>query len=426
MLLALLCVVCLGGTALAQRRPRPPKPVPTRQFTDRAYTPWVQTDEWRLNGQPAAIALVSLANPLSLTLHWDWLGPEPPFLDATLEACHADWQPANAPNWEYFPTFPSMPVPPPTPSQGTRVPYFHYQLEVAAPGRWFLRSGNYLLTVHPQGQPDQPVLTRRVLVVNATDWQVQAQIDAAAASPLSAHEVRVELAVNPQLVTDPYRELSAQVVPYPRWSAATPLLPPVFFRAQSVTWEGAAVTLPALRHPRVADVSSVVQQGYGVQSLRVSAQRAEAWLLTDRPRTSRLTQAEPQLEEAREVVSRDSEHRPEDLAGDYVQVQFQPQANAGPPPRPVGAWNHWGLTPDSASRQATWGPPQLHPLKMGRHAYDYVTPTQSQGPATMPWDTPSTDAPISYLILIYRKAFTDRFAQLVWAGRIWPQIGLNR
>ena len=99
-----------------------------------------------------------------LALQFDILRDEPEAIRWTIRHCDADWHPDALEAFEFMQGFESGPVEEYDFSFTTLTPYIHYTLTFPTHGGHFIHSGNYLITISLDDNPDSILLTRRFRV----------------------------------------------------------------------------------------------------------------------------------------------------------------------------------------------------------------------------------------------------------------------
>lgn len=154
-LLSLLALfLCLHETVTAQR---------------------VEVDSaWRNDVKTVILSRVtsSLEEPLltmdesshRLSLQFDVLADSPEALRWTIRHCDADWHADDLQPYDFLQGFEYGSIDNFESSFTTLTPYIHYSQTIPAAGSRFIHSGNYLLTVTIDGEPDSILITRRFRV----------------------------------------------------------------------------------------------------------------------------------------------------------------------------------------------------------------------------------------------------------------------
>ncbi len=108
--------------------------------------------------------VLQLGGSERLVLHFDLLGLEPKDLRYRITHCDADWHPDLPDPYDYISGFEEENINNYESSFTTLQPYFHYHQTLPSRNTRFLVSGNYLLSVFIQDEPDSILFTRRFYV----------------------------------------------------------------------------------------------------------------------------------------------------------------------------------------------------------------------------------------------------------------------
>jgi hypothetical protein len=107
-----------------------------------------------------------LDNPTVLILAFDELNENFQQYVYTFQLCNADWKPTDLLPNEYLNGFTEAYIEYYQFSKNTKVPYIHYSLTIPNQNIQFRNSGNYILKVFPENEPDKPIFTKRFYVLN--------------------------------------------------------------------------------------------------------------------------------------------------------------------------------------------------------------------------------------------------------------------
>lgn len=140
-------------------------------------------------------ALMVLDTDDLIRIDFDILNEDRDYLRYELVHCNADWQPSQLAYIEYLDGFNEGTIDDYQFSQGTTVHYVHYSLTLPNADVRITRSGNYLLKIYPEGNPDEvwaqcrfvvseqsaeisgSVTTRTDIDVNRAHQQLALQVD---------------------------------------------------------------------------------------------------------------------------------------------------------------------------------------------------------------------------------------------------------
>lgn len=131
---------------------------------DSAWKPYVKTVSLTTVGSDQQVPLLTIGTGQRLHLHFDLLLDQPLHLRYTIAHCDAHWRPDSLEAFQFMTGFPSADINQYEFSFTTLRPYIHYSHTLPEPYAEFTHSGNYLLTVHLDDNPDSILITRRFYV----------------------------------------------------------------------------------------------------------------------------------------------------------------------------------------------------------------------------------------------------------------------
>ncbi|MDE6270264.1 MAG: DUF5103 domain-containing protein [Muribaculaceae bacterium] len=165
------------------------------------------------SGMPAELPLVALGGPEgTLSVEFDILSDDREYLRYSLQHCDASWQPSRLSASEYVDGFNEGIVEDYDYSEATTVAYTHYRVPFPAPDMMPKLSGNYLLSIYPEGEPDRVLAQVRLMVSEqvagvSAELTGRTDVDYNEAHQQLALEVDVERAE----VGDPFNELIVNI-----------------------------------------------------------------------------------------------------------------------------------------------------------------------------------------------------------------------
>jgi hypothetical protein len=178
----------------------------------------VSTVQLFREGWPLSYPVVRLSGDVPLILEFDDLSKDHPGFMYSLIHCNANWTPSDLAEQEYLEGYPENEIRNSTPSFNTYTSYLHYRLQIPNEDIRFLISGNYLLLVYRNGDPDDVVFTRRFMV---TEGRVN--IEASAHIPVLSQyrgccqEVDFTVSHSGVTIDDPFSETSAYIYQNGLW-----------------------------------------------------------------------------------------------------------------------------------------------------------------------------------------------------------------
>jgi len=178
-------------------------------------------------GWPMSYPVIRLTGDVPLVLEFDDLSKEQPSFMYRMIHCTADWTPSDLPELEYLEGYPENEIRSSTPSFNTYYSYLHYRLQIPNEDVRPMLSGNYLLLVYRDSNPNDVVFTKRFMV---TEGRVS--IEATAHIPdLNQYKEccqEVDFTVNHSGLTidDPFNETRAVIYQNGLWDLGIDALHP--------------------------------------------------------------------------------------------------------------------------------------------------------------------------------------------------------
>lgn len=117
-----------------------------------------------LEGNRLAPPIITLGSSDRITIGFDRIGEERDYLRYSIFHCDAGWNPSGMVDSEVFSGFNYADVEDYAFSRGTTTHYVHYTITLPNNGFQFSISGNYLLKVYPENDPDDTLLQVRFMV----------------------------------------------------------------------------------------------------------------------------------------------------------------------------------------------------------------------------------------------------------------------
>jgi hypothetical protein len=198
------------------------------QYQNDVYLPFIKSIRLFPMGNPQAQPVVKLgAKPLQL--FFDDLTAVFHNYSYTIVHCNADWTPSDLLKAEYIDGFQEYFIAQHDFAFNTFVPYVSYRLTIPNQHMRITKSGNYLLIVYEDNNPEHLVLTRRFMVYEEF---VNIGVDAKRATMASLMDTHQEInfTINHSgyTIPDPVQDLKVSVLQNGRWDNAIMNLKPQF------------------------------------------------------------------------------------------------------------------------------------------------------------------------------------------------------
>ncbi|MDE6439257.1 MAG: DUF5103 domain-containing protein [Muribaculaceae bacterium] len=147
------------------------------------FNPDFRTLTIGIEGDPLAPPVLTLGSADRLVIGFDALREERDYLRYSIYHCDADWNLSDLVDAEVFDGFNYADVEQYEFSRGTAVHYVHYTITLPNDAFSFRLSGNYLLRLYPEDNPDDIILQARFMVsegvaavggeaTSRTDWEL--------------------------------------------------------------------------------------------------------------------------------------------------------------------------------------------------------------------------------------------------------------
>lgn len=362
--------------------------------------------------------ILTMQEQVPLVLEFDELSSSISDLSYMVIHCDADWRRSELTEQEYMDGYFENRIDDVEGSFNTYVNYNHYRLQIPNEDMRILESGNYLLVVYRDYDPEQVVFTRRFLVSEAL-----VTVHADAHRPVltmyrdNSHEVDVSISHPGYRIDDPFRETSLAIYQNGIWDYGITDLQPLFVNPGELVYDYQEENIfPAGNEFRMFNTRNTQVREYHIAAIDY-LDYFHFHLKPDEPNPAHLYFDRDDLNgkffiEAANV-------REPSVEADYVFVHFtlkMPFPLADGDVYIAGATTNWQFTPMNLMEYDTDASAYLATLllKQGIHNYRYVF---------LPHDRNEVDiAEIEgshyqtkneYLVLFYHRGQGDRYDRLV-------------
>lgn len=396
------------------------------EYADRIYEPSLQTVQFfalsspETTLQPSLPAVVSLAQSPSLVLNFDVIGEEAPALRAKILHCDRDWKPSPLNEIEYLNVYNEFILQSYQLSFNTRRPYHHFRWELPR----LKISGNYLLVIYAEDNPEDYWLSRRLVVFeNQVNIQAEVRFSSQVNVREQNQEIRFEVEYPNFAINNPTEEITAVIRQNYRWDNAILDLRPFqvkeFARRLEYHHYNLENNFAGGNEFRRFELRSMRFLGFHIDYLQAQGDTLKAYLSIDQPRAGR-PYVLPQIPDQDGLYFIDRYETTDEaqkiLEADYVQVYFRLEspASASGPIYVLGAFNDWQPSPAFALKpvpqQNYWQAKVL--LKQGVYDYMYVQVEDGKSVAG-PIEGDFAQTQNQYEILIYYRALGARYDRVV-------------
>ena len=208
------------------------------RYEDYIYRDNIKTVQLYKKGEPLEAPIIELGTGEILKLGFDDLGKEPVNYYYSLIHCTAKWEDSELSSNEFINGFPENQIMDYAYSFNTIHTYTHFNLEIPNQDVKPIISGNYLLKVYEEDLPDEPVLTKRFMIVESKVSVIPRVRKATLVSDKSyKQEVDFNITHDGYQITNPYGEIYVVIQQNGRWDNLVKGLTPVFVRDNELVYD---------------------------------------------------------------------------------------------------------------------------------------------------------------------------------------------
>ena len=222
-----------------------------------------------------------------LNVNFDYLDLDAQYLRYSVTHCDANWQPSQLVESEYVDGFNQADIDDFKPSEATFVHYFNYDFTIPNNDFIITKSGNYLLKVFRQDDPDDVLFQTRFSVCE-NSMGVYAEVTTNTDVDYNSRHQQVNFVVTTRdggRISDPYNELAAIVSQNSRPDNEVMVTKPMMVTGNKVIFEhNRDLIFPAGNEYRRIDMVNVNSMNMGVERIQYFEPYYHATLYTALPR----------------------------------------------------------------------------------------------------------------------------------------------
>ncbi|MDE5915621.1 MAG: DUF5103 domain-containing protein, partial [Duncaniella sp.] len=378
-----------------------------------------------LDANEFAPPVITLGDPLSrLTVSFDELGDERRFMRYELIHCDALWQPEGLVASEFLDGFNEGTVEDYDFSRATLVHYVHYSITIPNREIRITETGNYLLRVYDESNPDETLLQARFGV---SDFSAGVYAGVTSLTDIDTNRNHQQLGLTVDLqhvagVDDPFNDLRIVVSQNGRDDNVVVMTAPQRVLGDKVIYEHLRpLIFKAGNEYRRFETVSTSYPGMGVENISTDTPIYNMWLYTDTPRGG-MPYSYDSTQHGRFFVREASSSR-SDTEADYVMVHFSLEMPeiAGADVFLDGDFVQRRFDPVSRMvyNRASGRYENSMMLKQGAYNYQYLTvPSGSLQGETAPVEGDFYQTVNEYTVRVYHRPRGGRFDRLIGVGMI--------
>lgn len=379
-------------------------------------------------GAPLGGPFMELDGEAPLVLAFDDLSGEWPDFAWNVVHCNADWTaPSDLTPWDYLDGWSPARLDNVEQSFGGSIPFAHVRTTIPSTELRITRSGNYLLTVHRDGDPEDVQLIRRFVV-----YERLADVAVTTRRPFEADRVPTHQRLDVEVTLPPghrwsvpMRDIRLSVLRNVDWTQAGHGIAASLVRGDAVRFDqDRALTFPGSDRWRSADLKSLSYLAPGIEAIRESRSgEGPLWqvqLGTDASRRFRLQSGRPDLRGA--FTIHNDRFDDVDLSSDYLSVTFTlDHKDFGDVPEVYvfGAISGWSIDP--AYRMTYDDQRQEYRLtvRLKQGWYDYRYLTLDDGRSMHAFEADHAGTPNLYTVFVHAPAPDGSDRIIGMEGIVW-------
>jgi len=198
------------------------------RYYDHTYRNTIRTVQLHQIGWKFSPPIIELNSSQRLQLEFDDLDGDIKSYYYTFVHCDADWQPSDINTFDYLKGFQQDFVTNYTTSSLTQQSYTHYSITLPNKNMQMTITGNYLLKVYLNNNPDSLIITRRFMVYEK-DLSIHARESRGIGSDLyTKQEILFTINTSRYRVEDPFQAMKVFILQNGRWDNCISGLQPQF------------------------------------------------------------------------------------------------------------------------------------------------------------------------------------------------------
>ncbi len=391
-------------------------------YDDETYENAIKTVTLHPFNDPMGLPLFSLKEPENkLQLGFDIMNSGDQNFYYTLIHCSWDWKPSSLLPSQYIDGFYDEQIFGISFSMGTIKNYAHYELLFPSESMRINKTGNYLIKVYREGEPDKPVLSKRFMVVEERIW-IFAKVNQSnvVSERWEKQELSFELDYSSLRVTNPTSELRCVVLKNRNWNSMVTDLEPYSMLDKHLVFDfNEKLRFYGGKEFRYFNTNSITFKSEWVEDIFTDSSGSHFILKTLAP-ASKTKYLEYEDLNGRFMVDKAYSKRSE-IEADYVYVTFTlstPEIAESGNLYIYGQLSDWECKPEFKMRfNEESGSGQYKAtvlLKQGYYNYRFAfLPDGKPEPLEDKIDGTSYEAENEYLILIYHSAPGSNYDKLV-------------
>lgn len=360
--------------------------------------------------KPAAI---HLRQDTPLLLSFDHLNADYENFRVKIYHCDRNWSKSNLNENEYLNAFNEFPINDYETSFNTRTSYIHYRFIVPK----VKITGNYLLVVYRNNNPNDIMLSRRFVVYDQVAGVTpKVEISSNIANRKTHQQVTFSINYRNIDILNPHEEVMVTLMQNERWDNAITTLRPTFARESEKLLEyyhyDLSNNFTGGNEFRFFDMRTINYSGQNVSGIRKGAERIDAFIMKDKDRGK---EAYAEVNDINgNFVINNLESSPPEIASDYVYIHFflETERTSPSPVYIAGQFNNWDYSKANQMEydESLKGYTGTLLLKQGWYNYIYYVP-DTDNPYM--YEGSHYETSNQYTFLVYYRPQGGRYDQII-------------
>ncbi len=393
------------------------------RYEDYVYKKNIKTVQLRDESFELTKAILSLDSQEKLKLSFDDLDADFKNYSFTIIHCNANWQPSDLMPNEYIDGFLDNNVNDYRYSFNTLQKFTHYSATFPSSSMRITKSGNYILKVYQDNNPENIIITRRFLVFQN---KIIIESTVSAASIIEdrsfKHEIDFKINYSGYQINNPYSDLKIILMQNGRWDNAKTDLKPVFMKDNELVYDyDEQNVFDGGNEFRFFDIKSIRYHSERIYKVTTDSLGNHVELYTDEKRTYKRYYSQADMNG--DFLIKVQEGNNSEVEADYCYVSFFLPYDAAMTDGNLyvfGAFNAWKCTTENLLHYnpKRFGYECTLYLKQGYYNYEYVFLKDGEVAADetiiegMHYDTEN-----DYSILVYHRQPGTFYDQLIGVKR---------
>ncbi len=389
---------------------------------DGIFAPGFKSLQVRVEGNPLAPPVINMYTPDRIIVEFDEMAEEPRYLRYRLLHCNSDWRPSQLVETEYLDGFNQADIDNYALSESTLAHYVHYSLAVPDEDMRPTVSGNYLVQVFDEDNPDEVLLQTRFMLNENTASMTSSVTSRTDTDYNNQHQqISLDAGLDGTDVSDPFNDLRLVVVQNGRPDTRRVIDKPLRIGNRSAVYEHlASLIFPAGNEYRRFEMVNVHYPGLGIDHYDFAEPYYHAIIDTDKIRAN--DRYEYDEDQSGRYFIREFNSNYPAVDADYIITHFTLESPEMPGMEVYLDGDFVQRRRDADSRmvydrnRGAYVKTML--LKQGLYNYQYLTyPAGESATAAIEGDKYETVN--EYLMLLYHRPPMSRHDRLIGAAVIY-------